>query len=328
MAIGPGSGGMRLRPLDIGDVLDETFRMYRKQFVPLLTVMAIIVVPASVLSLVVTLVTGFSGPMIQRTIEQRGDLTTLIAGVILLFLVGLVAGLLHVAAIGAETLLISGAVLGQPIGVGEAFRQAFGRFGSLFLAGLATSIPLGLLVMTCLGIPFAFFIGLGWSATFPTIMLEGRGAIEAMGRSWNLVRGERWRLLVCWVLIFLIYYLLVSIPSGFFAFIAGFAAVATGGNPGTIALVQAGNVLFSALGQIFFGSVLYITATILYFDLRIRKEAFDLEQRLPSDVPPTMPQYPQYPQYPQSPQYPQNPQYPQYPPPPPPPYNYPSPPNG
>jgi hypothetical protein len=313
---------MRLRPLDIGDVLDETFRMYRKQFVPLITVMAIIVVPASLLSLVVTLATGFSGPMIQRTIEQRGDLTTVIAGVILLVMVGLVAGLLQIAAVGAATLITSGAVLGQPIGVGEAFRQAFGRFGSLMLAGLATGIPLGLLVMTCIGIPFAFYIGLGWSVTFPTIMLEGRGAIEAMGRSWNLVRGERWRLLVCWVLLLLIYYLLVSIPSGFFAFIAGFAAVATGGNQGVMALVQAGNVLFSAIGQVFFGSVLYITATILYYDLRVRKEAFDLEQRLPSDVPPPMPQYPGYPQYPQSPQYPQYP-----PPPPPPPYNYPPPPN-
>jgi hypothetical protein len=308
---------MRLRPLDIGDVLDETFRMYRKQFVPLITVMAIIVVPASLLSLVVTLATGFSGPMIQRTIEQRGDLTTVIAGVILLVMVGLVAGLLQIAAVGAATLITSGAVLGQPIGVGEAFRQAFGRFGSLMLAGLATGIPLGLLVMTCIGIPFAFYIGLGWSVTFPTIMLEGRGAIEAMGRSWNLVRGERWRLLVCWVLLLLIYYLLVSIPSGFFAFIAGFAAVATGGNQGVMALVQAGNVLFSAIGQVFFGSVLYITATILYYDLRVRKEAFDLEQRLPSDVPPPMPQYPQYPQYPPPPY--------NYPPPP---NNYPSPPNG
>jgi hypothetical protein len=315
MAIGPGRGGMRLRPLDIGDVLDETFRMYRQQFVPLMTVMAIVVVPASLLSLGVTLATGFSAPMIQRTIEQRGDLTTVIAGVILLILVGLVAGLLNIAAVGAAMLITSGAVLGQPIGVGEAFRQAFGRFGSLMLAGLATGIPLGLLVMTCIGIPFAFFIGLGWSVTFPTIVLEGRGAIEAMGRSWSLVRGERWRLLVCWVLIFLIYYLLVSIPSGFFAFIAGFAAVATGGNQGAMVLVQAGNVLFSAIGQVFFGSVLYITATILYYDLRVRKEAFDLEQRLPTDVPPTMPQHPSYPRYPQ------------YPPPPPPPYNYPPPPN-
>jgi hypothetical protein len=305
---------MRLRPLDIGDVLDETFRMYRKQFVPLITVMAIVVVPASLLSLVVTLATGFSAPMIERTIEQRGDLTTVIVGVILLVMAGLATGLLHIAAVGAATLITSGAVLGQPIGVGEAFHQAFGRFGSLMLAGLATGVPLGLLAVTCIGIPFAFFIGLGWSVTFPTIMLEGRGAIEAMGRSWSLVRGERWRLLVCWVLIFLIYYLLVSIPSGFFAFLAGFAAVASGTNTGVMALVQAGNVLFSAIGQVFFGSVLYITATVLYYDLRVRKEAFDLEQRLPSDVPPTMPQHPSYPQYPQYP--------------PPPPYNYPSPPNG
>jgi hypothetical protein len=335
MAIGPGGGGMRLRPLDIGDVLDETFRMYRRQFVPLVTTMAIVVVPASVLSLIVTLATGFSSATISRSIEQRGDPTTLVVAGGLLGVVGIVAGILHVAAVGAATLITSGAVLGQPISVGDAYRQSFRRFGSLLLAGIATGLPIGLLVLTCIGIPVAFFVGLGWSATFPAIMLEGRGATEGMGRSWGLVRGHRWRLLVCWVLIFVIFYLLVSVPSGLFGFIAGIVAVASGNNPGALALVQAGNILFSAIGQTFFGSVLYITGTILYYDLRIRQEGFDLEQRVgagaeatttypyptgapaPTQYPPYpagMPTDPQYPQYPPQPRYPQVPPPPQYPP--------------
>jgi len=286
---------MRLRPLDIGDVLDETFRMYRRQFLPLITVMAIVVVPVSLVSAAVTLSTGFSSAQISRAFQQGGDPTMLIVGGGILFLVGLVSIVFHLAAVGAVTLITSGAVLGQPIGVGEAYTRAFSRFGSLLLAGIVTGIPIFLLTITCIGIPFAVFIGLGWSVVFPAIVLEGRGGIEAIGRSWDLVRGHRWRLLVCWLLIFVIYYLLVSIPAGLFGFIAGIAAVASGNDPGTSALVQAGNVLFSAIGQTFFGSILYITATILYYDLRIRKEAFDLEQRLPtSEVPPPPPYVPPY----------------------------------
>ena len=67
-------------------------------------------------------------------------------------------------------------------------------------------------------------------------------------------------------------------------------------DPGTQALVQAGNVLFSAIGQTFFGGIIYITAALLYYDLRIRKEAFDLEQRLPAmeEYPTELPHVPPY----------------------------------
>jgi hypothetical protein len=284
---------MRLRPLEIGDVLDETFRTYRRQFVPLITAMGVVVVPVSLVTLAVTLATGFSGDALSRTIQQRGDFTTLVVGGGLLGLVGLVSVVVHLAAVGAVTLIASGAVLGQPVGVGEAYGRAFSRFGSLLLAGIVTGVPLGLLAVTCIGIPFAIFIGLGWTVAFPAIVLEGRGAIE--GRSWGLVSGQRWRLLVCWVLILLIYYLLISIPSGLFGFVAGMLAVVNGATPGAMALVQAGNVLFSAIGQTLFGSILYILSTLLYYDLRIRKEAFDLEQRLP--MPEPMPEPPAVPPY-------------------------------
>src|ERR1043165_6724518 len=69
MAIGPGSGGMRLRPLDIGDVLDETFRIYRRRFVPIVKTMAVVVVPSSLLSLEGELAAGVlsvAGPAAGR----------------------------------------------------------------------------------------------------------------------------------------------------------------------------------------------------------------------------------------------------------------------
>jgi hypothetical protein len=285
------------------------------------------VVPSALLSLVVVLATGFSGPAITRAIEQRADITTVLIGVILIALVGLASTILHLAAIGAATLIAAGAILGQPIGAMEAYRRSFSRFGSLSLAGLIVGVVLVLLFITCLGIPFAMYIGLGWSLAFPAIMLEGRGATESLGRSWALVKGHRWRLLICGFLIGLIVYLLVSIPSGLVSFVGVILTALSGDTPGMAMLVQAGNVLFSAVGQTLFGGVAYITTTLLYYDLRIRKEAFDLEQRLPSPgasyPEPGSPQYPQspqpgYPQYPQpgyqpSPQYP-SPTQPQYPP--------------
>jgi hypothetical protein len=307
MAIGPGSGGMRLRPLDIGDVLDETFRIYRRRFVPIITTMAVVVVPSSLLSLGVILATGFSGPQLERAIE-RGDYTAAIVGGAAFFVLGIVTAVISLAAVGAVTLMAASGVLGQQIGVGEAYRQAFSRFWSLLLGGLITGLTLSVLIITCIGIPFAFFIGLGWALTFPVIMIEGRGATDSLGRSWELVRGHRWRQLVIWILMILIFYLLVSVPTGLFSFLVTIVAALSAGNQTAVLLAQTGNVLVSAIAQTLFGGILYITSTLLYYDLRIRKEAFDLEQRMPTTEPPASPY-----QAPPSPP----PTYPNYPPPPP-----------
>jgi len=209
MAIGPGSGGMRLRPLDIGDVLDETFRIYRRRFVPIITTMAVVVVPSSLLSLLVVLATGFSGPQLERAFE-RGDYTGAIVGGAAFVLLGITTAIISLAAVGAVTLIASSGVLGQQIGVGEAYRQPFSRWWSLLLVGLITGLTLSALILTCIGIPFAFYIGLGWALSFPVIMLEGRGATAALGRSWELVRHNRWRQLVIWVLMIL--YTAMNLP--------------------------------------------------------------------------------------------------------------------
>jgi hypothetical protein len=204
---------------------------------------------------------------------------------------------------------------------------ALGRVGSLLLSSICVGIVVGLLVVTCIGIPVAVYLGVGWALVLQAIVLEGHGAFDAMRRSGDLVSGHRWRLLACLVLIGLIVWLLVSIPTGLFSFAAGII-IGVSGNTAVMVMTQIGNVLFQAAGQTLFGAVGLVTATLLYYDLLVRKEAFDLQQRLP-DVEVVQPtayppygqqQYPppqQYPpqQYPQAPGYPPYPQQPpQYPP--------------
>jgi hypothetical protein len=313
MAMGSGGGGIRLRPLDIGDVLDETFKVYRRQFVALITVMGIVVIPTALITVPPALLMGISGENLARRMQETGGIATFITAFVAIFILAIVASLAHLVAAGAATLVASDAILGRPVSVANAYRQAIGRFGSFFLVSLSVGIPVGLLFITCLGIPFAVFVGVGWSLVYPAIMLEGLGAWAAMGRSWELVDGHRWRLLACLILMGLIVYLLVSIPAGLFGFLSGIIAVAAGGSPTMLMLAQIGNAIFQVVGQTLFGAIGFVTATLLYYDLRIRKEAFDLEQRLPGgDVPGALP-YPESP--PAYPQAPPPPPYPPYPPP-------------
>jgi hypothetical protein len=316
MAMNAGGTGIRLRPLEIGDVLNETFQVYRRGFVPFITVMAIVVVPTALLSLIVVLITGVD----QWSVFDRLSVGASLAAVAAIFLFAIVAGLAQLVASGAAVRVAADMILGQPISVGDAYREALSRLGSLLLVSICVGIPLSLLVVTCIGIPVAIFVGLGWSLVFPAILLEGRGAIDAMRRSWELVGGHRWRLLVCLVLVGLIVWLLVSIPTGLFAFAAGILVALSGGGTAALVGMQVGNMLFQAAGQTLFGAIGLITTTLLYYDLRIRKEAFDVQQRPPeAEIPQPSgyqqhpPRYPQYPPYPgQAPQYP-----PQTPPPPP-----------
>jgi hypothetical protein len=297
MAMDAWGGRIRLRPLGVGDVLDETFRVYKRQFIPLITVMAVVVVPVALLSLIVTLVTGAGSTSLFERLSMGATIVALLAIVVL----AVVASLAQLVAAGAAVRVASDGILGRPVSVGEAYRDALGSFGSMLVVGFVAGIPITLLVITCIGIPVAIFLGLGWALVFQAILLEGQGAIDAMRRSWELVGGHRWRLLACVLLIGLITALLVSIPTGLFGFLAGIWLVATGGSDTAMLVSQIGNVVFNAAGQTLFGAIGYITTTLLYYDLRVRKEAFDLEQRLPqADVQ----GYPQY--HPQGQQYPQN----------------------
>jgi membrane-anchored glycerophosphoryl diester phosphodiesterase (GDPDase) len=322
MAMYGGPRGIRLRPLEIGDVLDETFRVYKQSFVQVITVMAIVVVPSALLSLIATLLligvgVGASQGAFEGLTPEIG-MAALGAGIgvaFIMVLVAIVTSLAQLVAAGVVVRVASNTILGRPTAIGDAYREALGRFGRLLGVSVCISVPLMLLVVTCIGIPVAVFVGLGWSLVFQAIVLEGEGIFDAMRRSWGLVDGHRWRLLACFVLIGLIQWLLLSIPSGVIGVVTAAVVGVSGNSVIAQGIMQIVQTIFQAAAQTLFTPVGYITATLIYYDLLVRKEALDLQQRLPGVEIAQAPGYPQYPQAPQYPQYPpQYPQAPQYPP--------------
>ena len=73
----------------------------------------------------------------------------------------------QLVATGAIVRIASNTVLGQPINIRDAYREALGHFGSLSAAGLCVGLAVGFLAITCVGIPVAVYLGLGWSLTIP-----------------------------------------------------------------------------------------------------------------------------------------------------------------
>ena len=277
--------GVRLRPLAIGDVLDETFRVYRRHFLSFVVAMAVVVVPMTLLGTALSLafglqpgVPGAFGTGLDRpggpSVEQ------IAAFVVVMLILVVVGGVGYLLSTIATVQLATNAILGREVDVREAYREAARRSGAVVVSGILSGLAVGLLVLTCLGIPFAVYLGLGWSVAIPAIVAERLGGVDGLRRSWRLVHGHRWRLLFVFLLMGLISWLLVSLPGGLASFLTVPVVLLADNNPAAVAGANVFNSLVGAVGQSLFGGLGLITATLVYYDLLIRQEAFDLQQRV------------------------------------------------
>ena len=231
-----------LRPLSLGELLDVSFALYRQLFGSLI---------------IVGLVTGALPLVIDVYIEQIGGPTAAPT----LWLMNLVLSLvLGAIGVGASTLIVSDSYLGERPHAGAALGRVVpfvGRIIALtFLTGCV--VFLGLLLLVIPGIIIA--CGLALSAT--SLVLENlSGPIGAMQRSWFLTRGHRGKLFLA----LLVSLLLLTIPAVGLGAVSAFL--------GMEVLFTIASVVLGVLISPF----IYVTVTVLYYDLRVRKEGFDLE---------------------------------------------------
>jgi len=275
--------GTRPRPLAIGDVLDQTFRVYRRHVLSFTLAMAVVVVPLTLfwtaLSLAFGLQPGFRGAV---DFDRPGgpSIEQIAAFVVVILILAAVGSMAYLLSTVATVRLAVNAILGQEVDVRSAYREAARRSGAVVVSGILSGLAVGLLVLTCIGIPLAVYLGLGWSVALPAIVAERLGGVEGLRRSWHLVHGHRWRLLAVFVLMGLIAWLLISIPGGLASFLTLPVIALADDNPGLVAAVNVFSSLVGAAGQSLFGGLSLITATLVYYDLRARQEAFDLQQRV------------------------------------------------
>jgi len=135
----------------------------------------------------------------------------------------------------------------------------------------------GLLLWCCLpGIALAT----RWSLTTQVIVAEKTGPAAGLARSWNLVAGRFRPVLGTMVLTFLMVFTPRLIRSG----IDGFWLLPpTPGSfeaPEQISPHRFGSIVLENLVIVLTSSYAAVAFTLLYYDLRIRKEAFDLERMI------------------------------------------------
>jgi hypothetical protein len=266
-----------LRPLSIGELLDRTFSLYRRNFLLFVGIAAIPQLLVLGLQLVqIVLMPATASVSRPAASEFQGASPVLAAGgAVGIFLLAIAAIVVYLVAYlfsqGGTVYAVSELYLGRATTIGQSLSRMRGEllslFGVVFLNGLVTGLCFLLLIIP------GIYMACRLCVCIPAALLENLGPRESLERSFRLTKDNAGRAFLILLLYGVILYaalFLFDIPM-----MIGVASAAR--DPVMVrvwtALMQVGNFIASVLVT----PVFTIAASIFYFDLRVRKEAFDLQ---------------------------------------------------
>ncbi|MBA3658985.1 MAG: hypothetical protein H0W67_05250 [Gemmatimonadales bacterium] len=242
-----------LRPLSVGEILDVAFGVYRLHFATL----AIIVAVCSAVPFALGLYVQAAGGLFR---------TPLLSVVYYLSFV-----VMQTIATAGTVFVVSEGYLGRPLGPWDALRRATPLVGRL----LVTSLSLSFVVIVGL---FLFFVpGIvalcGLIFATPALVLEpGLSPTEALGRSWTLTRGARRRVFGLLITAGILIYIPLIALGGIAALFLPSSEAGLASSGALIVTLAVTGVL-----QMFLLPFFHCMLTVAYYDLRVRREGFDLE---------------------------------------------------
>jgi len=286
-----------LRPMSTGEILDRTFNLYRNNFV---LFAGIAIVPPALMLVVQLIQAG----MVATPGHPRATTAGFAAAGGIGMMLGVFAYLVGLAVAHAATVFAVSAVhLERTTTIGESYGRVKGRYGRvvwvIVQAALRSFLPAILVIIVAailmplaakgggkagaalagvvigLAIIVAAIMGLvlylRYALAVPACVLEDIKASAAIKRSVFLSAGSRGQIFVIYFLMGIISFIvtwLFMIPA------AMLAAATAKGSPALAALFTG---LAGFLAGTLAGPIATIALSLVYFDQRVRKEAFDLQ---------------------------------------------------
>lgn len=261
-----------MRPLNLGETLDASIKIVRRRWRTLAAVMIVVALPIQALDLLIVtsttdtyqVGTAAFGTDTSGTQTTYSDENAYVGGQVVIQLLSLIGYLLGTVACYRA---IADTYLGGDTSVRESLRFAARRAGATLW--LSLMLVLGLVgAFLALVVP-GIWLAVAWSVAIPVMLVEGTGGVKALSRSFDLVKGHWWATLGR----FLVAYILVAVATSAVLFLLLVPAVAVLDDTsfGALVLEHAANFLLSLLATPFIAAV----TTLVYFDLRVRKEGFD-----------------------------------------------------
>ena len=274
-----------IRPMNFGEILDASLVIYRRHFGLFLRLVVIVLaVPA-------LLLVYFSARWLGSLVTQTPNL-----GGLLLFVPVFIVYYLATLVLTAGTVrIISDSYLGRAPRLQDALSLGLSKLWGLVVVGLGKGVIVFLImigvgavigVMSVLakgagaaavlvfftvgaaGVWLVVLVLCGYGVSTPVVVLEELGsAFDAFGRSWDLTRSFRLKVLGLGVVAFLLFNALPSWVLQVLSAVARLASPAL-----SIALAALATVV-----PVLLTPAVAAVITLMYYDLRVRREAFDLQ---------------------------------------------------
>jgi hypothetical protein len=248
-----------LRPRSTTEIIDASVSLLRQHYLELVTATALFSIPLLILGVMpgnVMAAPNFQTPFVMPLAPRA------MGGTLLLTLV--VALILGPLATATTVVIVSDNYLGREVTIGSAIARAFSRIVAVAITGILQGIAVGIGFLLFI-IPGFFCIAWFFSAV-NIVMVEGKGPMDALSRGHFLAKGSVGRILGTLLLCFLLVAVVNAVIRLILVALVG--VVHLGGVPA---------VVIAQLGSIFVYPFFTVASTVLYFDLRIRKEGLDLE---------------------------------------------------
>ena len=258
-----------LRPRGIGEILDSAVVLYRARFTKLMLVAATVVVPVQVLSAIVLLSAqpdrfSFS---VTGSVTPQYDTSSFATQFAALIVVALVNVLSTAVITAVCTRIIADAYIGTNSQARDAARAVRPRFFAIVGVSLIVLVSEGIGILLCLiGALFPLTL---FAVAIPVLILEGVGVSTALGRSVTLTKAHAAHVLG----LVLTAQLLVAVLNG--ALVYGVSLLLRSGSSIVGAVI--GQSLASTVAGVLTTPFVATAIVVLYFDLRTRDEAFDVQ---------------------------------------------------
>src|ERR1041384_3578990 len=317
---------LALAPLGAGDLIDRAVRMYRRHFLTLIRIAAPPVLGSALGS---TLFTIAVRAISTTSSDARVALYILILiGGMGVTVAGSLFSLIVMG--GATRNLVSHLIWNEPVSFRATYRGVKARFWGLLGASIIvamwlafaamlgaiafsivwtiviaavaftatlpwiTAIAMGVgTVIAIVAALILFFLLAGRMAYVPQAMLvEGRGVLSAIGRSFSLASGNVKRLMAMTLFTFFATYsalLLLVIPLGWYGYLNGVDLSPFGSGQPT--WYSIGYEVILQCSHILLAPIWMLGLSLLYVDERVRHEGYDIELMAARQLP-QMPELP------------------------------------
>ena len=258
----------------MGAILDAAIRLYRAHWKVLMAIVAVLLVPSSFL-VAATTATGSIAGTAGATVFQYVVITPLLAAAVVKASADVYLGAAPTVGgtyrfVWTKIGRLVGLVLLLLLGVAVAGGGAVFAIVTIGENSVIAAIVLALAVVA--GGIF-LMIRLYFAAT--TIVLEDQRTVASIRRTWQLTRGHFWKAFGTLLLAFILAAIVNTIISTPFA-VPYFFDLLSGGDGSGLAVLFI-QTLGSTVAAVVTQPFTSLVGVLLYFDLRIRDEGFDLE---------------------------------------------------